>query len=321
MKKHLENSEENKEENGAPDDQGHSTKGGEGLSIGELLGQLFERIASPFKKGTSSLIGAATVAVFGAIAFWMTPIKTKVYHWIWKEKVEIRAGSSPLSVMAGKAFDIQPTIIRKGNIDIVEGDFRVSYDDRHFKHVAGSTMAHTPEIKSSHPLKDDLGLRLSPRKIGRFPVAFEFSTSYGFYQDTLWVESEDSFGVVTSTNWSGDWTGSLGGNSIEIEWVESKSAKGRFSLSGHYDIFDTGESGRVSGQRDGSKFSGDFFKSPNDLVKWTIVNADFKQLENGSNKYMEIIGKAQQKIKKGSNGWVDTELPEQDFLLEAAIEF
>jgi hypothetical protein len=246
------------------------------------------------------VLAGVIVTLTAMIGFWVSPIKSAIYHIIWEEKVIVDMHiSSGEKITLGSSISVEIDLISDSQVSISGGILRLLLPADSIEVIGNSKLAfETPVIEHRKLFPEGDKIVLKPKHVGRYKMIAQFKNTYSTYADTIILD------VVPSTsasedNFSGQWQAKIGalyGQLDIIENIGQKTGK-KGPLNGSYSLGQF-EQGIISGARDGHTFFIELLKKPNLNEKWD-VEANWRKTPDG--KYIEIKGKASLMRRKNDN--------------------
>lgn len=256
------------------------------------LKKLFVSLYTLLTRDKGTALGASLLTVLTLVGFWLSPLKTKIFHLIWTERSEIDLRVSSNKVLIGSELEINPLIYSLGEVSVGEGVLTIDFDQDNFKLIDGRRAINTPEVLSGLAFGDEMNLKVRVLKEGKLPIYAQLKTRYGTYFDTLVLAAHSSFGRPTNKNWTGEWFCKIGDESFQMNIRQLDKKGSRYQLRGDYLNYNTKEHGIIYwGSRDGDTFEADF-RDTLKQEKW-LINAYFKNIvSTGGERYIKIEGTA-----------------------------
>ncbi|MDN3666920.1 hypothetical protein ACFFU1_08225 [Algibacter miyuki] len=245
-----------------------------------------ELLKNIFSEHINSFIGGVFTLAIGLLSFYLTPLKDNFYHFLYREKAEVKI-LIPENVYLGDNLKLDNILIKpKSKISIAEGTCEIIYDNTFLTLSSGNNTFKFPTVEGADLLLDNSGINFKTIKSGKTSIKTIITTKYNTYKDSIQVSIKPPYksDKPSSSNFSGLWKFKLGFHNGEMNLHEISG-----NLSGTYN-FDNGETGNITGFRDATPFHIDLVRK-GEIFKWRI-NALWKP--NGD--YIEINGEAEELI-------------------------
>lgn len=223
-----------------------------------------------FSEHLNSFIAGATTIIIGLLGFYLTPLKDSLFHFLYQENAEIKIMAQE-NIYKGDDLKLINILIKPSSkISIAEGTCEIIFDDSFLLLKNGKRVFKFSSIESADLLLDSTGINFKTLKSGKTSIKTIITTKHNTYSDSIQVNIKPPFknDKPSISDFSGSWPFKLGFMNGEMNLVENDG-----NLSGNY-YLENGESGVISGIRDGKTFKVDMIRK-GEIFKWHI-NAIWK---------------------------------------------
>jgi hypothetical protein len=259
---------------------------------------LMEKIADFLRPQVTTLVGAAVLAVVGALGFWLTPLKDIVLQRLYPERAEVSIIADRNSISAGQAVEVQIKIAQFSTFPVGKGVARLHFDQELLALPPdASSSVNTGEISGVTTLDKHFVLLGLHGKSGKAEVYATLQTKARTYRSApLSVEVSPRREVTAAPyieqhgsqaiNLSGEWHIEIGGSSGRMTIAQDP----KNSITGTYELESAAPASRltVDGYKDGTSFKVFFYRDREGSRRWR-ADANFA-INPSDTRFVEIKG-------------------------------
>jgi len=258
---------------------------------------LMEKIADFLRPQVTTLVGAAVLAVVGALGFWLTPLKDIVLQRLYPERAEVSIIADRNSISAGQAVEIQIKIAQLSTFPVGKGVVRLHFDPELLAlPPEASPSVNTGEISGVTALDKPFVLFGRPGKSGKAEVHATLQTKARTYASApLSVEVSPRREVTApyieqhgsqAINLSGEWHIEIGG--VRGRMTIAQDPKN--NITGTYELESAAPASSlmVDGYKDGTSFKVFFYRDREGSRRWR-ADANFA-INPSDTRFVEIKG-------------------------------
>jgi hypothetical protein len=253
-------------------------------------------ISDNAKKLLAALVTAAIGGAVGGIVFWVSPLKDKLFHTLYREKAEVMLSADTLKPVEGGTFSLQIVLIPKSTIQVDKGLIRVVFDKEALSLRSGAPIFNSPSLDSPVPVPDDKGIEFLALRPGKTQIQVTLQTAHGNYSQTTSVQvmPADTSQEATSTNFTGSWFLQIGSNQGKMSLHQQDWQ----TIPGSY-FLDNGEKGLVYAHHDGKTLGATFVRGTSSPTRWFVDETPFAANTEG---FLESRGFVQLQ-RASATGW------------------
>ena len=218
---------------------------------------------SLFSEFARTLVVGAGTFLLGAVAIWLTPVKSCVTHKVWREAAEIMLLPDATRLTVGDRVGVTVLITPTSHLDVTEGVLTVATSR---EAQVTPEQLKTPSIAAPTPLSSPTFV-VRALSVGLATVHVRLRTRYGEYtkQITLNIDARTASSQPTWGDFSGSWNIAVGPFLGEMQITQTGTRfDGKYFFGGGH------EDGFVEGYRDGTEFHAAFIRKGASPFRWQI---------------------------------------------------
>jgi hypothetical protein len=256
-----------------------------------------EKVADFLRQQITTLLGAAVLAVVGALGFWLTPLKDIVLQRLYPERADVSIIADRQAISAGQALEVQIKIGQLSTFPVGKGVARLQFDQELLTLAPeASPSVNTGEISGVTALDKRFVLFARPGKSGKAELHATLQTKASTYRSApLTVEVSPQQEVTApyieqhgsqAINLSGEWHIEIGG--VPGRMTIAQDPKN--NITGTYELESTAAatSLTVDGYKDGTSFKVFFYRNREGSRRWR-ADANFA-VNPTDTRFIEIKG-------------------------------
>lgn len=258
---------------------------------------MMQNVVNVLSDQMPKLIGAAIIAVIGALGFWLTPLKEIVLQQLYPERVEVSLIADRQAISSGQAVEVQIKIAQLSTFPVSKGIARLHFDtDMLTLSPESSQSVNTGEISGATALEKHFVLFGRDGKSGKTEVHATLETKFNTYKSPLlivellqrrevsapYIEQHGSQAINLSGEWHIEVAGVYGAMNIMQD--------SRNNITGTYSLENIAKADNltVDGYKDGTSFKVFFNRDREGARRWR-VDANFS-INPSDKRFVEIKG-------------------------------
>jgi hypothetical protein len=255
------------------------------------------KIVDFLRQQITTVLGAATLAILGALGFWLTPVKDIVLQRLYPERAEVSLIADRNAISSGQAIEVRIKIVQLSTFPVGKGVARLHFDqDVLALSPETSQSVNTGEISGATALDKPFVLFGRQGKSGKTELYATLETKAQTYKSAPLVVDVSLRREVTAPyieqhggqaiNLSGEWHIEIGGEPGKM----SISQDSKNAITGTYQLENAPQSPRliVDGYKDGTSFKVFFYRDKEGTRRWR-ADANFA-INPSDTRFVEIKG-------------------------------
>lgn len=245
---------------------------------------------------TKTVAGALAVALMGAFAFWLSPLKVVVLNKVYPERADVEVIADTTSLSPGQALQVQVKIAQRSTFPVSNGLTTLHFDSSALVLSPDTARnVNTGPVEGARILDKPFVLFPAPGKSGTTELYATLQTKFGTYTaprvrlevmapreiKAPYIERHGTHAL----NLSGRWRIEIGGSTgfMEITQDARNDVAGTYAVDGMRDT-----PMRVHGYKDGTSFYVFFDRTKGGDRRWRIA-ANFA-INKSDTRFVEMEG-------------------------------
>ena len=221
------------------------------------------------------LVAAVLPLAVGAVGYFVTPLRSVIMDWIWKEDVELRIHAPSTPQQDGDEFDLHLWAIPRTPVAVSAGLLMITAQPEGvLQLLGGETGIAVPSIAAPASLtSQDRPVRVVALNAGQATVTATLKTGRGEYRTSAVIDvtKRAPTGRPSHSDYTGSWVVNIGPYTGSMELSDrGRTFFGKYAVSGGPAANGGVIHGTIEGVHDGGIFNASAFRG-NATRKWLII--------------------------------------------------